>query len=175
MKSVRVKETYKTKYLGGVISSDGTNCENIAGSKKRGFGSVKDITNMLDDMCLGPYMFQKAIILQNSMLVGTLLSCSEARYNLTEADLGQVEQADKGLWSSLLEVARTIPYDIICLELALEALRFIITRRRLVNFHHIMKQKQTSLVKQFVKTQMKDLKKKDWCKTVIQDLEQLEI
>ena len=38
-----------------------------------------------------------------------------------------------------------------------------------------MKQKKSSLVKQFVKTQMKDLKKKDWGKTVLQDLEELEI
>ena len=38
-----------------------------------------------------------------------------------------------------------------------------------------MKQEETSLVKQFVKTQMKDLKKKDWGKTVMKDLEELKI
>ena len=38
-----------------------------------------------------------------------------------------------------------------------------------------MKKKETSLVKQFIKTQMKTLKKKDWGQTVIKDLEELEI
>ena len=45
---------------------------------------------MLDNMCLGPYMFWKSIVLRDSMLVGTLLSCSEAWYNVSEAELGQI-------------------------------------------------------------------------------------
>ena len=32
---VKVKETFSTKYLGEVISLDGTNTENIAARKKR--------------------------------------------------------------------------------------------------------------------------------------------
>ena len=57
LKSIRVKDTFQTKYLGEIISSDGTNCENLAGRKKRGWGTVKEIRNMLDNMCLGPYLF----------------------------------------------------------------------------------------------------------------------
>ena len=100
-----MKETWCTKYLGEVISSDGKNTENMSARTKRGFGTVKDILNMLDNMCLGPYMFRKSIILRDSMLVGTLLSCSEAWYNVSEAELGQIEQVDKYLWCKLLEVA----------------------------------------------------------------------
>ena len=77
---------------------------------------------MLDKMCLGPYLYQKAVVLRESMLVGTLLTCSEAWYNLTETDLLQLEQVDKALWCSLLEVSSTVPYDLICLELGLEPL-----------------------------------------------------
>ena len=36
------------------------NLENVYARKKHGFGTVKDIMNMLDSMCLGPYMFKKA-------------------------------------------------------------------------------------------------------------------
>lgn len=80
---VKVKEMYSTKYLGEILSSDGKNTENISARQKRGYGTVKDITNMLDKMCLGPFMYEKAIILRDSMLVGTLLSCSEASVRLT--------------------------------------------------------------------------------------------
>ena len=93
-------------------------------------------------------MFQKAVVLRDSMLVGTLLTC-EAWYNITELDLVQLEQIDKSLWSNLLEVARTVPYDLVCLELGIEPLRYIIMRRRLLYLQHILKQKETSLVKQF--------------------------
>ena len=54
LKSVKVKETTRTKYLGEIISSDGKNTENISARKNRGFGTVRDITKMLDTMCLGP-------------------------------------------------------------------------------------------------------------------------
>jgi hypothetical protein len=172
---VKVKEMYSTKYLGEILSSDGKNTENISARQKRGYGTVKDITNMLDKMCLGPFMYKKAIILRDSMLVGTLLSCSEAWYNLSETDLWHLEQVDKSLWCNLLEVARTVPYDLVCLELGLEPLRFIIMRRRLLYYQHILKQKETSLVKRFLKTQLKNLNKNDWGKTVLKDLENLEI
>ena len=122
---VKVKEMYSKKYLGEILSLDGKNTENISAKQKRGYGTVKDITNMLDNMCLGPFMYKKAIILRDSMLVGTLLSCSEAWYNLSETDLWHLEQVDKSLWCNLLEVARTVPYDLVCLELGVEPLRFI--------------------------------------------------
>ena len=131
-KSTQIKEVYSTKYLGEVISSDGTNTENIAQRKKRGYGTVRDITKMLDKLCLGPYMFLKAVVLRNFMLVGTLLSNSEAWYNVTEVELNQLEQVDKALWCNLTEVAKIIPYDLLCLELGLEPLRYIGMRRRLI-------------------------------------------
>ena len=148
---MRIKETLSTKYLGEVISSDGTNKENIAARKGRGFGTVKDIVKMLDKMCLGPYLYKKAVVLRESMLVGTLLTCSAAWYNLTETDLLQLEQVDKALWCSLLEVSSTVPYDLVCLELGLEPFRYIIMKRRLIYLQHILKQKEYSLLKNFLK------------------------
>jgi hypothetical protein len=87
----------------------------------------------------------------------------------------QLEQVDKSLWCNLLEVARTVPYDLICLELGLEPIRYIIMRRKLMYLQHIMKQKETSLIENFFLTQMKSLKRKDWGKTTIEDLKHLEI
>ena len=128
---------------------------------------------MLDRMCLGPYMYQKAVVLRDSMLLGTLLSCSEAWYNITEKELVQLEQVDKSLWCNLWEVARTVPYDLLCLEFGVEPIRYIIMRRRLIYLQHIMKQKESSLIKKFFLTQIKSLKKKDWGKTVLEDFQHL--
>ena len=109
------------------------------------------------------------------MLVGTLLSCSEAWYNVSEAELGQIEQVDKSLLCYLLEVARTVPYDLLCLELGVEPLRFIIMRRRLVYLQHVLKQNESSMVKEFLKTQSINPKKKDRVSTVNKDLEYFRI
>ena len=126
-------------------------------------------------MCLGPYMFLKAVVLRNSMLVGTLLSNSEAWYNVTEVELNQLEQVDKSLWCNLTEVAKTIPYDLLCLELGLEPLRYIVMRRRLIYLQHILKRKENALIKKFIKTQMKKPQKKDWINTIFMNLNELEI
>jgi hypothetical protein len=48
-------------------------------------------------------------------------------------------------------------------------------RRRLVYLQHILKQNESSLVKQFLKTQSINTKKKDWVSTVKKDLEYLEL
>ena len=108
------------------MSTVGSNTKNGTDRRNRGFGTAKEIQKMLDTMCLGPLRFQKAVVLRNSMLVGTLLSCSEAWYNITEVQLGLLEQVDKSIWCNLLKIARTVPYDLVCLELGLEPLRYIL-------------------------------------------------
>ena len=56
------------------------------------------------------------------------------------------------------------------LELGIELIR-----RRLIYLKHILKQKETSLVKNFFKTQLATLQKKDWGTTVKEDLKHLKI
>ena len=62
-----------------------------------------------------------------------------------------------------------------CLEVGLVPIRYIIMRRRLIYLQHILKQKETSLVKQFLKTQFISPKKKDWAKTILENLQHLEL
>ena len=86
----------------------------------------------------------------SAVLVGNLLNCCEAWYNITKLELGHIKQVNKSLWCNLLEVARTIPYDLICLDMGLEPLRYVIMKRRLIYLQFILKQKETSLVKNFL-------------------------
>ena len=92
---------------------DGSNTENIMSRKKRGFGTVRKIVDILDKMCLGPYMFKKAVLLRNSMLKGTLLFNSEAWYGVKQNELNHLEQVDKSLWCNIFEVAKTVLYELI--------------------------------------------------------------
>ena len=41
MGSVKVRQTQKIKYLGEIISSDGTNSANVSARMKRGFGTIR--------------------------------------------------------------------------------------------------------------------------------------
>ena len=57
----------------------------------------------------------------------------------------------------------------------MEPLRFIIIRKRLLYLQHILKQKESSLVRQFLMTQSINPRKKDWVTTIKEDLKHLEI
>ena len=48
-------------------------------------------------------------------------------------------------------------------------------RRRLIYLQYILQQKETSLIKKFLNTQLSSLKKKDWGYTVLEDLKHLDI
>ena len=65
--------------------------------------------------------------------------------------------------------------DLLCLDLGVEPLRFIVIRKRLIYLQHILKQNKSSLVRQFLMTHSINPRKKDWVTTVKEDLKQLEI
>ena len=66
------------KYLGDIISSDGKNSLNIQERKRRGLVAVNQISDMLNDLCLGKYYFEAANLLRNSLLLSTMVSNSES-------------------------------------------------------------------------------------------------
>ena len=82
-------------YLGDVLQCNAKNDINITERSNRGNGTVIQIVQMLEDLCLGRYFFEAALLLRNSMLLSTLLSNSESWYNLTKNDIGKLESTDK--------------------------------------------------------------------------------
>ena len=70
------------KYLGDIISSDGNNFKNIQERVNKGKGIIRNILSMLEGIPFGKYFFEVAIILRNSLLVGSVLFNCEAWYNL---------------------------------------------------------------------------------------------
>ena len=72
------------KYLGQVLSSDGSNTKNIVNLTSKGTGMVNKIMNILNHMPGGKHHFELAVIFQNSYLISSMLSCSEVWYNITE-------------------------------------------------------------------------------------------
>ena len=68
------------KYLGDILSTDGSNIKNIEAIKSKAIGAVKQIIYILEGTCFGPYFFEVAVVLRNSLLVNSTLTNSEAWY-----------------------------------------------------------------------------------------------
>ena len=163
------------KYLGDIISTTGKNNENILARKDKSKGIIKQIATILDEICFGPFLFEVSLILRDSLLLSSILVNSEAWYDLTDDDVENLECADEELLRKVLEAPISTPKCMLYLETGCKTERYILMSRRLMFLHYILNEDENSLISQFYNCQAKQPIKGDWCTTVMENMEELEI
>ena len=96
-----IEELNHEKYLGQIISNDGSNVKNVTNRYNKGTGMVNTITSILNYVPGGKYHFEIAVIIRNAYLISSMLSCSEVWYNLSELDLRKLEHVDEALMRNI--------------------------------------------------------------------------
>ena len=165
----KIEHSEEERYLGDLITSDGKNSKNMAARKAKGIGIVDKIFSILNDVFFGPYFFQAALILRDSLLN------SESWYNMTDTDIKQLEAVDNMLHRRILETPKTTPISILHLELGTTPIRHLIKSRRLMFLQYILKQDENTLVYKFLEAQLKNPQKGDWILQVKQDIEDVDL
>ena len=163
------------KYLGDIITTDGTNVKNVESRRAKASGAVKQILSILEEICFGPFYFEIAMVLRNSLLVSSLLTNSEAWYGLTKHDVDTLESADLLLLRRIFEVPFSCPKEMFYLETGCLPLSYIIIIRRLIFYHSILHEDQNSLIYNFLQSQTKCPVKGDWILDVQKNLSELGI
>ena len=163
------------KYLGDIIMNNGKNTKNIKARRDKGEGNVRQIMSILDDMCFGPYQFEVASILRESLLINSILTNSEVWYNLSKKEIEQLEQIDEELLRKILETGRSTPKVMLYLEMGCLPIRYIIKKRRIMFLHYILHQAKESLLHRFFSAQKANPSRGDWCLTVEEDLRELDL
>ena len=171
----RLEDSDVEKYLGDLISHDGSNLKNIMARKAKGTGIVDNIMGKLRGTVYGPFYFEVGLVLRESMLINGILTNAEAWYGFSTIEMEQLEQVDEMFLRIFLEVGRGCPKEMLYLETGTIPMRFIIYKRRLMFLHYILNEKDESLINKFLKTQMKNPSKNDWIDSVVNDLELLDI
>ena len=172
---VKMEEVENEKYLGDIISQDGKNMKNILARTNRGIGIRNQILSILDEICFGRYYFEVAVLLRNSLFLSSILTNSEAWYNLKKEEIDILEQADESLLRKILECPASTPKEMIYLELNCLPIRYIIKCRRVNFLSYIVREDKKSLIYRFLEIQLKKPTKNDWGQTVESDLEELDI
>ena len=72
-------------YLGDIISGDGKNTKNIQNRIAKGLGKISSITDLLNKICLGPFYFQVALLLRESMFINGILINAEVWHNVKKS------------------------------------------------------------------------------------------
>ena len=104
-------------YLGDVIQSNGKNDLNIKERIGKGLGAVKQITQMLSDLCLGPFYYEAFSVLRSSLLLSSLISNSESWVGLTKKQISDLEFVDEELIRNIFSIDQVKAHSKTPLEL----------------------------------------------------------
>ena len=166
----KIEDSEEERYLGDFITKDGKNSKNVSARRARGIGIVDKIFTYLNDVFLGPYFFQAALMFRSSLLLNSILINSESWYNLTEGDIKQLEFVDNIFHRRLLETSKSTPISLMHLELGTLPIRFVIKKRRILFLHYILQQNKEDLLFKFFEAQNRYPQKGDWVAQVKKDL-----
>ena len=148
-----VENSNSEKYLGDIIRNDGRNKSNIEARQGKGYGINNKIMEMLEDICFGPFTFEVAFTLRDSLLISSTLTNSEAWLGLSKHDVEQLEQVDESLMRRFLEVGQGVPKEMLYLELGFRPIRFTIMIRKIMFLQYILNEESDSLINQVFRAQ----------------------
>ena len=171
-----IEEKESEKYLGQILSKDGSNTKNIENRANKGIGITNKIENILENNPGGKYHFEIAVLIRNACLISSLISSSETWYDLKESELRKLEKCDENLLRKILKCSNQVPHEILYLELGLIPIRYIIILRRTAYLQEVLKQSnKKSVIFRFFMAQLENPTKNDWVTQVLKDLTYLDI
>ena len=112
---------------------------------------------------------------ETSLLLSTLLSNSEAWYNLTQSDISVLEKVDEELLRKIFHAHSKTPLELLYLESGSIPIRFILMSRRLNFLWYILNENEETLISKFFMAQVNKPVKGDWVSRVKLDLTELDL
>jgi hypothetical protein len=94
VQDTKIKECDTEKYIGDMISSDGSNDKNITNRRNQGFGITSQIFSMPQAISLGHHYVRIGLILRESHLLSKLLLNSESWNRLFKYQIEKLEDID---------------------------------------------------------------------------------
>ena len=85
----------KEKYIGDIISSNGSNDANIAKRRSQGMGAISQIFSILNEVSMGYHFMEIGLILRESILLSKMLLSAESWHKLFLYQIEKLEQIDK--------------------------------------------------------------------------------
>ena len=171
----KMKVKTEQTYLGDVISVDGKQTKNVQARKNKALGIITQITQILDSVFFGEFLFEVALILRSSRLLSSLLLNSEAWVNLSDRDIRALEQTDEHLLGKILESDSNTSNTFKYLELGIYPIRFEIMKRKVIYLQYILQQDKDSMLYKVFEATAQNPLKNYFVKICEKYLERLEI
>ena len=169
------KTVTKDKYVGDVLSADGTNTENIKERTDKGHGIVNEIISILSEIPLGPYRISVGLKLREAMLLNGMLFNSEIWYGVKDEEVQKLSNIDEYLLRSILGLPAKTPKEALFLETGCLPVKYLLKMRRIMYLQHILKRPKTELIRKFYEAQKCKTSKGDWVKIVKEDMNEINL
>ena len=96
-----MREDTTEKYIGDMVSSDGSNDANIMKRKSQGYGNLSDIFSMIQSVSLGYHYIKIGLIFRETHLLSKLLLNSESWHKLHKYQIDKLEEVDNAFFHEL--------------------------------------------------------------------------
>ena len=160
-------------YIGDVICSSGANKKNIENRTNRGIGAVSEIISTLNQVSLGHYHFEIALVFRDSLLNSKLVYSAEVWYNITNSEYKKLEEIDEMYFRKIFDLPKSAPRVALYAECGKMPIRYIIKTRRLLFYWHILHLEEKELLHKFYLAQKFKPGKNDWILTILKDMEEI--
>ena len=147
-----MKETESYKYLGDIITADGTLKETIEDRSKSCTATVAELNSILEETVSENILIDAVITYQNSIIIPKLCLNSET-WTLNNTELQTMEKIHNKSLKRMLRLPQGTPSFGLRAELGILSVESIIHRRKLMFLHRLLSQPDDNITRQVMMQQ----------------------
>ena len=170
-----MKEAEEEKYIGDVISYNGSNDGNISKRRSLGTGAISQIFAILNEVSLGFQYIEIGLILRESILLSKMLLSSEAWHKLFMYQIEKLEEVDRSFFRQLFNCHSKTAIEFYYSESASIPVRIKISARRLMYWWQLISVDSSELINRVYSAQKLSPISGDWIQLLEEDKRQFDI
>ena len=168
-----MKESDKEKYLGDFLTSKANSKDTIESRKARGYSILSEISAMLKDLPMGNQRTQIGLELRKAWFHNSCLANSEVWNGISDNDLNDLAVIDNKILRVITGAQSKVPVEMLFLETGQISIYHVISVRRLMYWHTILKRNSEELIYHIYRAMKETPLKGDWIKLLEEDLEKV--
>ena len=168
-----MKESNKEKYLGDFLSTRANSKDTIETRKARGYSILSEISAMLKDVPMGNQRTNIGLQLRKAWFHNSCLANSEVWTGINNNDLNDLAIIDNKILRAITGSQSKVPVEMLFLETGQIPISHVISVRRIMYWHTILKRHNDELIFQIYMAMKETPLNGDWIKLLEEDLEKV--
>ena len=157
-----MKSAENEKYIGDVISQNGSNDANVSRRRSQGIGAISQIFALLNEISLGYHYIEIGLILREAILLSKMLLSAESWHRLFLYQIEKLEEVDRMFFRKLFNAHAKTGTEVYYIESGSIPLNIKISMKRLLYWWHILSIDKSEMLFKIYKAQQLSRVHGDW-------------